>query len=158
MESKRKAAGNYSGRPTPSVETGAANREMARLEAASVHHGKCAAGEKPPARTSGGVSSALAARLDDPEVLEQVVNRLLRIASSESDTIALRAIQEIMDRTEGKPAQHVIIEPPPALTPDEIIAKIRAFDAAHPEVLQQLQRPALPAASEAPTNASTAGH
>lgn len=53
-------------------------------------------------------------------------------------------IDRILDRTIGKPAQHVVLEAPPALTPEEALAKLRAFDAAHPELLQQIQQRALP--------------
>ncbi len=75
------------------------------------------------------------------------------------DTEPGRERERLMDRTEGKPMQHVVIEPAPARTPDEIMAQIRAFEAAHPELLQQQpERPALPPASDAAPNASTAGH
>ena len=75
------------------------------------------------------------------------------------DTEPGRERERLMDRTEGKPMQHVVIEPAPARTPDEIMAQIRAFEAAHPELLQQQpERPALPPASDAAPNASAAGH
>ncbi len=57
-----------------------------------------------------------------------------------------RDFDRIADRIEGKPTQHIIAEAPPCRTPDEILAEIRALEAAHPELLQQTQPPALPAA------------
>ena len=57
-----------------------------------------------------------------------------------------RDFDRIADRIEGKPTQHIIAEQPPQRTPEEIMASIRAFEAEHPELLQQTQPPALPPA------------
>ena len=51
-----------------------------------------------------------------------------------------RDFDRIADRTEGKPTVTIKQEAPPALTPEEAIAKLRAFEAAHPEFMQQLQQ------------------
>ena len=48
------------------------------------------------------ISAALTAMLSKPGVLERIVARLLESTESEVDQMALRAIQEIIDRTEGK--------------------------------------------------------
>ena len=57
-----------------------------------------------------------------------------------------RDFDRIADRTEGKPAQYIMVEAPPQRTPEEIMAQIRALEAAHPELLRQAQPPALPPA------------
>ncbi len=56
------------------------------------------------------------------------------------DTEPGRERERLMDRTEGKPAQHVIIEPAPIRTPQEIRDAIRALEDAHPELMEQARR------------------
>ena len=58
-----------------------------------------------------------------------------------------RDFDRIADRTEGKPTVTIKHEAPPQRTPDEIMAQIREFEAAHPELLRQSQQPALPPAA-----------
>ena len=57
-----------------------------------------------------------------------------------------RDFDRIADRIEGKPAQHVVVEQPPIRTPQEIRDAIRALEAAHPELMEQARRAALPPA------------
>ena len=83
----------------------------------------------PHARRVAEIRSVLMSAVSNDDLV-QMLRALVKKAKA-GDVMAAR---EVMDRMLGKAKVAVAVESEPQLTPDEILANIRALEQAHPEL------------------------